>query len=1352
MNHLQTKYILLIISNILCGFVFSQYKLSPENPVISFSVENVLDTKTYYWPKSMVNYTVLIDKRIPENQLVLINKQTKQPESFQLSNREERGNFLFAELSFMAELPERGKYDYSFSYSKVAVADNTCMPVVEQQNGLEIQGAKIKVTVPVSSTTLNGIVPAPIVLINGYQGSIGNNTLKCGQKKVISLQSETTDRGPVFTQQTIVYRFEGGGIYTVKVKLVRDYPFVILDEKMEGLNKDDAISVEMNWKGFHPSRRFGTQWDRVAEGQTDVWLDIDKPIYVSYSKEDPHWTGMGWVEDPEKQMIFRISPFGGNGVREQTPVMSFWETNADNRELGVFVYDADRWNDRQYGIWQPTPDLSVYFRYANKQLFFNYPLISGTRSTAISFFPEKEGEKQKAEFNYRLNSIVEKYGSKASKDMIIPSEILYRYSQLLMMRYAEISLNRIKDWQLIYPENGKHPDNIFSGSVDTTPEKFLEQLSTSPMVYYPVGLNCFPGVHSIAHRILYSNYVEGYIKNFRSLSPEQRKKVEALLLIGGYVNTMEEMNAIRHTLAGTPNMASDGWSVPAQTAFLFPEHSMAKEWCDFFEKELEINGLFYTRPGINLYESLGGRWAESMGIYNWANLRPTSFSRTAAELFDTKNRFAYPELINRARWMRDMMTAPIIEKGRCFPPHGAHGGGYLVPRYNLLYEVAQSLKYYDPITSENLLWSKDTTNIGLEIKIGETDWHKVYQTLHPDNNTGTNPHLKSCKYTGHGIVLRSGVDTPEELSIHLDQVDKGPNYRWGHQGCGNSGGLYFYAMGKVFTAHENEVAGDHTLNDLDGVTNFGVMKNGDYRTIGFNELKAPLYDFGSAQFAELLSDNGKDCYVWPEYLSRSVMLVGTDYFILFDETGTNWRAQNRFSWFNAKGKEFPKITFLSGAARKDAWMIASTPNSSGFYRDNSGSVLTLITHKKKEVIVYGGKSIPVSFLNIPDVSEFSFNKNTTLPQGVVNIKAPKSLDVIFRNDKTIKYNSETELFDGKAGFIRRFIDGKLELSIFKGNSIGADGLIFSVDGNDNKALSFNRFSSGRVFGKLKTYSMVMLKIEGFQKDAKLYVNGVLAKEQPKDRICELKLTKGQYSIELCKDEPTPLESRIVNTEYNKGNVSVFVESLCPCKTVRMEVSNDGGKTWQNRGFAKNGFFLLNNEKSEKIHIRAVSVNGLKEAETAPEYPVYFSEKTPHYPEGLWLKLSENQVKLSWGQVLGAQKYRLYRKKAGEPDFKMIYEGKDRQFTDYADGVQKAYDLPGTIENISKDRTHLVVYEYAVTAITGYGESIKSPVESSDPSGWRNWYPDTELKFKRTSAFWMQPYVSPGMEPEKYYPE
>lgn len=137
---------------------------------------------------------------------------------------------------------------------------------------------------------------------------------------------------------------------------------------------------------------------------------------------------------------------------------------------------------------------------------------------------------------------------------------------------------------------------------------------TSPMAYYMTGMNSFPGIHSISHRPVYSQWVQDYLTCYKDLSDEQRRTVEALFLLAGYVNMLEPMNAIRTSLAGTANMAADGWAVTGQTAFLFPEHPMAKEWADFFEKSIEVYGLFYTRPEVSSYESKGGRWVESLGV------------------------------------------------------------------------------------------------------------------------------------------------------------------------------------------------------------------------------------------------------------------------------------------------------------------------------------------------------------------------------------------------------------------------------------------------------------------------------------------------------------------------------------------------------------------------------------------------------------------------------------------------------------------------------------------------------------------------------------------------------------------
>lgn len=153
------------------------------------------------------------------------------------------------------------------------------------------------------------------------------------------------------------------------------YPFVIFDEEMSGIEKQDGVFVDMEWTGFHPTHKYAN-WDRQKDVTVADGVPVEQPLYTSYCQEDPHWTGEGWIEQVDKEMVYRLLPFGGNSTRDQVPVRTFWESGKDARELGVFVYDHNRWNDRQYGIWQPTPDLSVYFRYAVRNSILS---IQGTK-------------------------------------------------------------------------------------------------------------------------------------------------------------------------------------------------------------------------------------------------------------------------------------------------------------------------------------------------------------------------------------------------------------------------------------------------------------------------------------------------------------------------------------------------------------------------------------------------------------------------------------------------------------------------------------------------------------------------------------------------------------------------------------------------------------------------------------------------------------------------------------------------------------------------------------------------------------------------------------------------------------
>jgi hypothetical protein len=303
--------------------------------------------------------------------------------------------------------------------------------------------------------------------------------------------------------------------------------------------------------------------------------------------------------------------------------------------------------------------------------------------------------------------------------------------------------------------------------------------------------------------------------------------------------------------------------------------------------------------------------------------------------YDGVERFATPQLAEMADWLVNALSAPFdgetaevyqalqkLDRGhewgalapgkgprRVHPPQGAHAERR-VPARSMWY-LATCLTRYAPLAAEHAMWAARPTDQDMETAPGSSDaWDVIYRA--PDNH-GTNPHLRSRKYTGYGIVLRSAVDTPDELSIHLQQIDQGPNYRWGRAAEGGCGVIYYFAAGKSYSFNGTEDVGDRDDQDTDFCTNFGVYKEGEFRSIGQNVLSRPFYDLGSGQFAEIVPRQEPGAYSAPEYISRSVLLAGHDYFVLYDAV-LSPATSHRFSWFVRRGSELPAIHFVRGAS------------------------------------------------------------------------------------------------------------------------------------------------------------------------------------------------------------------------------------------------------------------------------------------------------------------------------------------------------------------------------------------------------------------------------------------------------
>jgi hypothetical protein len=1373
----------------------------PPNGPLKFEIKDEINNAIYSWPRTLITYPVdFSHAKVKPEQLLLSNVATDTTEPFQLSAIKQAtdGTLLFAKVSFFCDLKPGADRIFTLTAGMPSISTST-LPATVKDGLIEVDGGALKVRLPASRSEIpKEGAPSAIQGISDGTGWCGGGKILSPVRPVQSLETTCIESGPLFTTYRLHYSFAGGASYEATVRIVTGYPFVDLTEKMAGFTREDQAVMEFEWKGLNPTKRMPMNggWLCPVGG-----LGIDEPVTIPGIIEEPHWNpDANTVEDPKKEMIFRLAAFQGNGIRDAVPAISFWEGRAGGQELGFFVPDAKSWDDRQYMVWQPTTLLQVRFRHAGGFLIASYPLADGKRETAITLHSVEEGEKvvEDIKNSYKTSDGKGKSSFAANRSTDYKT-LEMRLTLWLRSWYGGLSLDKVKDWILTAPK-GNSPVSVPAIDGDpnyheeiTSAADLIDHAFHSSLMEYPLGLNV--GIDAIQHRMI-RPYVQSYLGYYSQFTSDQRRRLDALLLLSAYVNSGDDLASIRCCISGTPNISSDGFSVPSELAVLYPKHPLFAEWADQFEKRQQLMGCFYTRPEVRAYDSLGGRWCESLAEYNWAYFDSSIPANTSLELSDGKNRFANPWVALRGRWLTDELSAPVYNPNpywrqefssgkstiapppspwkpgialtstngfeRQYPAHGAHGSGTGQPVPAVISILAETLKNYDPMTAEYLFWAT-ARRTSSQYEGKGNYWYALGANRIAANN-GTDPHLKSSKYTGHGIILRSGVGTPEELSIHLDQTDQGPNYRWGWNGENSSGVLYFFANGQPWSGHERENTGDHDTDDAGGTTNFGVVKDGEYRSIGDNVLDYPLYDLGVAQFGEITARKDEKPYSWPVYKSRSIMLVGTDYFILCDDA----IGDMRFSWFTMKDLPFPKLVFLNPlAARADHWSEVTTAISKGVIRDAGrveGPNIVLVSHKKTEVEMEKMISKPVPDLEKADIQQYAWKlpRGERPPRtGVYWVKTPTSHDVIFRNNDLINYSGNDGFFFGTAGVVRNKLDGSAELTLFEGTVIGAHGVKLTTPAGSELGVSAvfkDRKDAGAISGLFMAPKETELSIEAPQcAGGALYIDGARREANLKNGVLTATLPVGHHVWELTSGQPTPLAPPIVRTENFSGGARVVFTAVAGADHYRLETSADGGKTWQpatEGGMGPSSPLEIKGlTNGTKIHVRVIAGNAQKESAPGKEYPVYVTDKAPEAPEGLDLVLSKDRIDLTWGEILGAKEYRLYRRPLGKKNWTQVFAGPERTYADLgAKGALPPVELPGRADNaLNTDRG--TIFEYAVTAVNGNGEGEKSVVENSDSAGWRNWWPaGQERRFKRQTGFWLPPYVTPDAVPPLRYPQ
>lgn len=1289
---------------ILLSFLFelhtsyASYNMGNSKKVFFELTDNIKD-KRFEWTRTLLSYPVNFgNQKIDYKNLILKEIYSGEIIPFQLSELNEANGFLkSATVNFVCGLPSGGSYKFELSVQqnpKKAIAKDV-VSVLKTTNSYEIGNQQMKIHIPLSgSYSSQDIVPGPVMQLCRNGKWVGQSRIISPRQSVKSLSVELKEQGDLLVTARLIYRFDNGGEYLAIIKVKSECEYVDFEESVSNLDKDDDIRVEMTWKDLELTHRSSSS----EYGSQDQ--KIDENIKLIHRGEDPAFTGPGRTENTKEDFLYSLCPqMFGDGIAFRTVSFSNVVTN---EAIAIFVKDAGKWTSPEYSIWNYGASHRIHFRYNDGQLSWIFPLSSGSRSTAFMLCDKEDTRDQSLGEMSVLGKKVDHSTSKIN---------------LLRNRSAELSLDRIKDYDLNYNGRSIVPDlegkNIYIREALQSPEA---DLIKSPREYLEKFWNDgFIGVwkgvvHPVSNRSLPHWIVPGYIKFQSQFTSEEREKVNAMLILLANVVAGEEVAPIKTMLGGHPNFMAD-WLFPlAAAAYLFPDHLQADSWSNEYSKFVELTGLYYSRPDVKSWNASGGRWTESLGVYNFAYLTPTSQGNQLLELRNGENVFANELTARLGKYLVGVTTSPVVIKGNeskqvIHPPMGAHSGKRGIP--GSVYALGECLKFYDPLNAEYLM------------RIGGATADVKKENV----NNGTDPKLKSAKFTGFGIVMRSGVGTPEEMSVFLQQIDKGPNYRWGFANEGGCGNIYYYAAGKSYSGHLREDAGDRRAQDAMFSCNTGVYRDKNFYSIGMSDLIAPFYNLDVAQYAKLFPRSGKDNYCTPEYRYRSVMMVGNDYIVIYD--AVTQKANTRLSWSVGEDDIMPEITVIKGGSVWPTEYITregKVESKGVLYQSHpwGGDRMTLVTHRKDVVYQKPRKT------EVGDPCEI--------------IRTATSTDYLFNNQISKNYSVDGCSFNGEVGLVRKMNDGSWQVVLLNGTSIKAGQVEITSD-NAEAGLSLNFKTSDEISGKTYTESPANVTInfsDGFPSNSLLYMDGEVVTVKKSGNQLSFKLPVGAHTVQFSKEGPQPISPEIIYTINKNSQALICYKTVHSATSYEIEVSHDGGQTWILVGSSKSNLFTLKNlANGTKLHVRVSAANKFRKSPPSPDYPIYVTGSPPEAPDGLHVDLRNENPVLTWGEVLGISGYKLYRKARGEKSFRPIFTGRINNYRD---------------KEVSLKDFNARVYEYAITAMNGNGEGKFSLVRNTDPASWKNFTPAVPYKFKRQSTYWQPPYVDKDAVPPMYYPE
>lgn len=1092
-----------------------------------------------------------------------------------------------------------------------------------------LKNSKIRIEIPSEGTELFSVggEGCKALGVAGLSAAIKRKTV------------EVIENGAVLARVKITAELEKGGSYELEIRLAREQELAVLDETI-GVNGEE---MHITWQSFEPEYRVSAGLPGTKYANEYLYAEDEVPAVLV-----PHDVTNGTVD---------------------TSYIAFYDSDTT---VGAFMGDCTRWDDGAFAIQTNNRTNAVHFyvhETEKNQFVWKYPLNNGTRQTCIAIYESEKRLKPKMGSHIR---------------------------ELLFWNYY-LPLDMYKDWIFEYDDSAeKYPKYFRREDFDfdleyMRPGEFYNEYSSE---YKKEGL---PEADALvpmicACRIIREPWSYGPVwsRVFGELIPifdlrademkrEDFVRYRNICILFAYISMNENNFPTRHNFAGHTNFMLDYISIVGLAAAMFPTHPDAGKWKSYYHRAVLLTMKLYVRPDVKAWSARGGRSAENLGCYSWAGLRHVLSTGEMMSCSLDENPALHKNFVKWADWFLNSMSAPINGR-RAFPPLGAHAGGHILnPYYPTFWFrlMGNMLKNYAPLTAEQIFRVCPSEPL-VQLEAWKNDLWSYMNKKSDWGNTGITPDLKSAKYTGYGCLLRSHVNEDKEMCVFLQQIDEGPNYRWGSSCSGGCGNIYYYADNKRYSDNRKEDVGDDVMADADVSCTFAVLQDHTYKSVGKNELTYPLSDFGFCQYARVNAGSYSD----EEYKYRSVLMADNDYIAIYDAV-KRCRTQGRFSWFSNVEDEMPQIYQLKPGLEAREVRPPQIAVNGAEYNHVSNDVDIKVDTRG---VMFDGRG---DFFTV--VSHRKDLEVQSREYGAV-IKKDGCTDYVFDLPHSIKATEDAVFFDGRVGFVRVYGSSEYDMAIIDGNAIGALGTRLEAEPcSEHFSMSLSK-RNGRMFGKCEGKARVRIfdkELSGYR----LYINS----EPVSFGGSELELDSCTW--ELTASEPAPSEISGIRYCENPNGVRISWQAKA-CGEYIVKV---GAEEYT----VPVPYLDLQLDKGKYI-ITVCGKNGEMTGKESSEYPMYITKSVPNRVEGLLVSRHSEFFEISWGEQLGIKQYTLWRS-CGDGEAEPIYSGEACEYRDEAVGFE---------------------YKYFVTAENDIGKGEPSLTKDTVQGGMADYDPIPEVEFIR----------------------